>query len=1099
MAIIKCKMCGGDLELMAGSTVAECEYCGTRQTVPNADNEKKLTLFARANRLRMVCDFDKAAGIYESIVSDFPEEAEAYWGLVLCKYGIEYVDDPATGKKIPTCHRSSFENVMDDSDLELAQENADGIARKLYREEAKQIEQLRREIVAVSNNEAPYDIFICYKETDAAGDRTLDSVLAQDLYTALTDKGYRVFFSRISLEDKLGQEYEPYIFAALNSAKIMLVVGTDYDHFNAVWVKNEWSRFLKLMAKNKEKHLIPCFKGIDAYDIPKEFAKLQAQDLGKVGATQDLLRGIEKLLPRQKEPAGETIVVQQASAAASVAPLLKRALMFVEDSQWKNADEYCEKILDADPENAHAYLVKLLSGNRVTSLEALAEKRLQQTAGATSQTLQAATDPALLEQVVEKYTVPGYYSAAEIQKIYSGFDCSYTSCVDSREKQRQMEDQWWKENYFIAKISRFADAPLAAQLQGTAASIFSQMDARISQAEAQAEDARQDVLKRYAALEQTVAQVAQKHCKNREADYETYANLSENTSIESLRRAISVLEKMGQYKNAPELVEKYNAYIRQTLLKAAEARQAMERQMKELSRKARKRAGRITLIVVSAIAVCVALILLWTSVLHLMIRYNKAQNLVESGEFDQAIVIFTELDDYKDSADKVLETNYAKAESLLASQDFDRAVTIFTELGDYSDASARILEAKYAKAEFLLESLDYDGAVAVFAELGDYSDAPTRILETKYAKAESLLASQDYAGAIEVFRGLGNYKNAAVRLKDTKYHMAGLAMAAGDYEQAVSLYASLGDHADSASLLPEALYLHACVLVDDKQYFTAQDRLLQLGNYADYVEKADALYVRIMDAYYAAGQYGDALFVYSMTQNYSDRSDQYKDMAYKHAQSLFEKKDYSKAKTYFLKVPGYLDANQQISECDYQKGLLLMAKKDYTQAVEAFKNVKNYKDSKTQIKEAKYLYVLSHKNSKNTTTHEYLKELKAAKYKDSAALFKELYAWKVTIVANQYETNSTQDRTSLSRYDTWYFHISLSGGEPNAEVQLKYVGYFPDGSAYSGKWDSKWGDGWTGSCYFWYNNPGYGQKGTFKLKIYDSKGNLLAEKSIKIT
>ena len=89
MAIIKCKMCGGDLDLIAGQSVAECEFCGTRQTVPAADNEKKLTLFARANRLRAACEFDKAAGIYESIVADFPEEAEAYWGLVLCKYGIE--------------------------------------------------------------------------------------------------------------------------------------------------------------------------------------------------------------------------------------------------------------------------------------------------------------------------------------------------------------------------------------------------------------------------------------------------------------------------------------------------------------------------------------------------------------------------------------------------------------------------------------------------------------------------------------------------------------------------------------------------------------------------------------------------------------------------------------------------------------------------------------------------------------------------------------------------------------------------------------------------------------------------------------------------
>ena len=144
MAVIKCKMCGGDLVIEPGATVAECEYCGSRQTVPNQDNEKKLTLFARANRLRLACEFDKAAGVYESIVAEFPQEAEAYWGLVLCKYGIEYVDDPATGKKIPTCHRSSFESVLDDSNFDQALENADVVARKVYREEAKQIEELRK-------------------------------------------------------------------------------------------------------------------------------------------------------------------------------------------------------------------------------------------------------------------------------------------------------------------------------------------------------------------------------------------------------------------------------------------------------------------------------------------------------------------------------------------------------------------------------------------------------------------------------------------------------------------------------------------------------------------------------------------------------------------------------------------------------------------------------------------------------------------------------------------------------------------------------------------------------------------------------------------
>ena len=366
MAVIKCKMCGGDLNLIEGVSTAECEYCGSVQTVPQLDDEKKLIQFERAERLRKQCEFDKAAGIYETIVADFRQEAEAYWGLVLCKYGIEYVDDPATGKKIPTCHRSSFESIMEDGDFEQALENADVMARKVYREEAKRIEEIRKGIIAVSSNEQPYDIFICYKETDDNGDRTLDSVIAQDVYDALTDKGYRVFFSRITLEDKLGVEYEPYIFAALNSAKIMLAFGTDYEYFNAVWVKNEWSRFLKLMAKDKEKHLIPCYKGIDAYDMPKEFARLQAQDMGKVGAIQDLLRGVEKILPRQEQTVKETVVVQPSvPSAPGVDPLLERAFMFLEDGKWDEADAYCEKVLDISPKNAHAYLGKLMAELKV--------------------------------------------------------------------------------------------------------------------------------------------------------------------------------------------------------------------------------------------------------------------------------------------------------------------------------------------------------------------------------------------------------------------------------------------------------------------------------------------------------------------------------------------------------------------------------------------------------------------------------------------------------------------------------------------------------------------------------------------------------------
>ena len=42
MPILKCKICGGSLNIKEGQTVCECEYCGTKQTLPKLDNERKL-------------------------------------------------------------------------------------------------------------------------------------------------------------------------------------------------------------------------------------------------------------------------------------------------------------------------------------------------------------------------------------------------------------------------------------------------------------------------------------------------------------------------------------------------------------------------------------------------------------------------------------------------------------------------------------------------------------------------------------------------------------------------------------------------------------------------------------------------------------------------------------------------------------------------------------------------------------------------------------------------------------------------------------------------------------------------------------------------
>ena len=359
MAIFKCKMCGGDLNVQEDTTVVVCEYCATTQTVSTSDDEKKVNLFNRANGLRMNSEFDKAAALYEQLVAEYPDDAEAYWGLCLCNYGVEYVDDPATGKKIPTIHRASFEKMDRDANYHKALENAAIGARTVYQEQAQEIDRIMGDVLAISRDEKPYDIFICYKESDQNGARTVDSVWAQNTYDALTARGYKVFFSRITLEDKLGTQFEPYIFAALNSARVMLAFGSCKENYNAVWVKNEWRRFWKLAAADRTKVLIPCFKDMAVSELPDEFRGLQAQDLGKIGAMQDILRGIDKVFGRTTIP-GASSAVSSSAVAAQTAPLLKRAYMFLEDGSWIEADEYCEKVLDIDPENGMAYLGKLM-------------------------------------------------------------------------------------------------------------------------------------------------------------------------------------------------------------------------------------------------------------------------------------------------------------------------------------------------------------------------------------------------------------------------------------------------------------------------------------------------------------------------------------------------------------------------------------------------------------------------------------------------------------------------------------------------------------------------------------------------------------------
>ena len=645
MALFKCKMCGGTIEFEQGATVGVCDSCGTKQTLPRLDDEKKANLYDRANHFRRNNDFDKAMGIYEQILNEDGTDAEAYWSLVLCRYGIEYVEDPATHKRIPTVNRAQFTSIYMDEDYKSALQYADGYQKTIYEEEAKAIDEIQKGILAISQKEEPFDVFICYKETDASGRRTQDSVLANELYHQLTQEGFKVFFSRITLEDKLGTAYEPYIFAALNSSKVMVVLGTKPEYFNAVWVKNEWSRYLALIKNGAKKMLIPAYRDMDPYDLPDEFSHLQAQDMSKLGFMQDLIRGIKKIA---QADAPKTTVVKETvigGGNANTAPLLKRAFMFLEDGDWNSANEYCEKVLDIDPENASAYLGKLLSELRVRKQESLKDCAEPFDTNNNYQKAVRFADEKL------KTVLAGYIEHINTRNENARLDGVYTRAKNAMSA-ANTESAYKEAAALFESISEYQDSAVLAQ------SCYEK-----------AEIARKDTI------------------------------LSEGKSkmsgeiISNYESAIKLFETISGWRDSAEQIYACQKKIEEIKADRLEKERKAEIARKEAERIA-KRNKKIAIITTPIVCAVIAFIILLNMVIIPNGKYNDAIALMDAGKYTEAISAFEALGRYKDSETKITECNtaildgkYNDAITLMDAGNIVEAYEALVALDGYKDSA----------------------------------------------------------------------------------------------------------------------------------------------------------------------------------------------------------------------------------------------------------------------------------------------------------------------------------------------------------------------------------------------------------------------------
>ena len=634
MSFFKCKMCGGTLEFNPGDTVAVCDSCGTKQTLPRLDGDKKANLYDRANHFRRNNEYDKAMSIYEQILAEDNTDAEAYWSLVLCRYGIEYVEDPATGKRIPTVNMAQFTSVFDDDNYKSALRCADAAQKEIYQAEAKAINEIQKGILAISQKEEPFDVFICYKETDSRGARTPDSVLANDLYHQLTQEGFKVFFSRITLEDKLGSAYEPYIFAALNSAKVMVVLGTRPEYFNAVWVKNEWSRYLALIKNGAKKMLIPAYKDMDPYDLPEEFSHLQAQDMGKLGFMQDLIRGIRKIVSSDGQKTAAKPAAPAAAGSTGAAPLLERAFLFLEDGKWPDADTYCEKVLDIDPKNAQAYLGKLMAELQV-------QKRGQ---------LSDCTQPF---DKNENYLKILRFGDEALNTELRG----YIDIINERNETHR-KSAIYNNACVIMKSAAAQKAFLKGAELFKSISGFRDADALAAQCLEKAEGCRKDALYTYA--------------KSRMTGWNTA----------SCEEAIAIFKTIPGWRDADSQIY---------------ACQKRIEEIKAKNEKNKKQLKRVVAITVPIICVCIAFVIVLTTVIIPQMKYNKAMNLLESGDYDSAYSLLEEIDDNE----TIVASKYDRAIKCIDSGDYESAYILLKDIS-YKDSKEKCADIKTKYNQILM-------------------------------------------------------------------------------------------------------------------------------------------------------------------------------------------------------------------------------------------------------------------------------------------------------------------------------------------------------------------------------------------------------------
>ena len=354
--------------------------------------------------------------------------------------------------------------------------------------------------------------------------------------------------------------------------------------------------------------------------------------------------------------------------------------------------------------------------------------------------------------------------------------------------------------------------------------------------------------------------------------------------------------------------------------------------------------------------------------------YHKSATLVQECDYRQAKAsmqtgtitslktaqdAFDALGDYQDSATLSKAARYQRAEHLAATGQYESAVAVYDEILSYESSADRRSAAVYSWAGQLMGQKDYTAAREKYLSLGDYQDAATQANDCLYQPALSAIDSGDYQLAITLLTQLdADYQNTALRLQEAYYGAAGQYFEQQNYETAADYYLLAGDYLDAYSQATACLYEPAYALMQDGDYAAAKESFDKILSFRDAQQLSYECSYMLALAEYELGNYAQACLLVENALEYPPAAELMQECTYLPAVALQQEGDLSNALMLFESIAGYRDADDRAQLIRYDLALKQLESGHYAAAIDAFEALGDFENSPAELQKAQYAYAL---------------------------------------------------------------------------------------------------------------------------------------------